>query len=318
MKGFTKFCLILCGILVVLGCIGIGAGIAMGIEPSRILDLAHYPGKFASERLSVLDDIADIPALKGSNPTNAEEYYELENLERLEFDLSLCDLKIQTHEKDFIILEAENTGTTFQSSADNDTLYLEDKRKAPVTGRNMNNALRLTLYLPENAREDINIIIGAGKLTADCLNAEHITIETGVSELKIGTLQGEDIAISTGTCDWKVDFLSASEQCSIDVGVGDITLKKYEGANLNLNCGAGDIKITAVGKKQDYNYDLNCFMGTIHLNHQEQISDRSHDHEEHDEEHSGIGCHVNVDNQAGREIDIQCAAGNLELNFEED
>lgn len=321
MKGLTRFCLILSVVLVLLGCVGIGAGIAMGIEPSQVLWVLRHPGKFASGKLDVieekldaaeekLDALDDIPFLKDSNFSGSQEYYEFDDIDNLTFDLSLCDLNIRTHKKDHIILEADNVGTTFQVSSDDETLYLDDDRKAPITGQSMKNALRLNLYLPEDDCDDLDIRVGVGNITADCLNAENITIENGVGELKIDALQGENIDLSTGVGDWDIGMISASKSCDINVSTGDITLDEYAGPELNMVCAAGDVSITVAGKENQYNYNLDCSMGNIRLNH--------HDQESHHKDHHGVGCLIETDNNASRNLYIRCALGSLDLNFKED
>lgn len=312
MKGFTKFCLILSGILVVLGLGGIGVSLAMGLTPSQLLDLAHFPGRFHTDMDSFIDDIGDISPLSGKNTNWGQEYYEFYDLSGLDFNLALCELDIKSHDKDYIILEAENAKDTFHCSTDSDVLVLEDDRSAPVTGRSMDNALRLKLYLPQKQMKDVNIIVGVGDVDIDRIDSESFILENGVGNLKIKSLETEQLSLSLGVADCRIESLSASKKCSIDAATCDLTLEYFEGPHLDLDCAAGDVSVTAKGRAKDYNYTLGCGAGDIHLNFPNP--DGSHSHGE----HNGLGDHMDVNHHAEQTLNIDCALGDLELNFTEE
>lgn len=68
MKPIVKICLVLSGILFLLGITGVGVGMTMGASPSRILYSEHFPGWFflhpdsgLSEIADPFDDLDDIP-----------------------------------------------------------------------------------------------------------------------------------------------------------------------------------------------------------------------------------------------------------------
>lgn len=335
MKAFTKFCLILSGVLIILGFAGIGASLAMGVRPSQLLDLANHPGKFYSKKLEIIENIEDsispitehvdsiddingpdepdIPFPSGNPSSDAEEYYEFDNrIDELDFELALCDLKIYFHDEDFITLEAWNTGNTFQCIQDEYTLHLEDDRDRLLFQDSMDQALYLKLYLPKQTLENVDFKIGAGNITLDQLASENMDIQCGAGEMTVKNLSGGNIDIQIGVGELKADMITAAESCTIESGTGNITLNKYDGTSLDLNCGLGDISVTAVGKQKHYDYELNCTAGEIRMNH------HFHESEHHHEEEEDPGCHINMDNQADRNINMQCGLGDIELNFTEE
>lgn len=318
MKAFTKFCLILSGVLILFGLAGIGIGLAMGVKPDQILDRTNYSDKFnfpkpITEKLrEVDDDLSDIPSLSGKPSEDADEYYEFDNtIDNLNFKLNFCDLKIYPHDEDFIALEAWNTGNTFRCDRDEHTLKLEDNRKKVTFQDSMDYALYLKLYLPKKLLNDVYIEVGVGNVTLEQLSAANAELNCGVGELTAGALSGEDIDLHLGIGTLNADLIAADE-CSIESGTGNIAIGKFDGADLDLNCGIGDASVTAVGKPTQYNYELNCTAGEIRLNRQLYTADSHH------EETHGIGCHLDIDNHADRELSIQCGTGDLELNFTEE
>jgi len=321
MKTFTKFCLILSGILIVLGLGGVGVSLAMGLTPSQLLNLASYPGNLRSlpqlEKLDELEDpLEEIPGLLGKSDDWGEEHYEWDkdSISGLEFDLSLCELDIRSHDEDLIILETKNGKNTFQCSTDDGVLVLEDDRKAPITGRSMDNALRLRLYLPEKVFRDVEIDLGVGDISIDRLSFDDFDLDIGVGDLKITELEGKELSLELGVTDCRIDSLSLSESCSIDAATCDLTLGRYKGPDLVLDCAAGDVSLTAEGREEDYNYTLDCGVGDIQIN--RRHPDACHSHEGHG--HGGLGCHINANRQARQTMDIQCAAGDLNLYFTEE
>ncbi len=312
MKPLIKFCLILCAVLTVLGFAGVGTGIAMGIRPSQLINLARYSDSFDSHTFYDTSNIQDFDHMSENSSTKSSEYYEFYDIRHLNFYFSLCNLKIRSHDKDYVSLEAANSGTTFRCSQEGNELILEDRRKKRPFHNNMDSALHLTLYLPSQELEKADIEIEVGNITIDWLSAGSVELKSGVGELNGTDLTAENIDIILGVGDLSLENVTSSQDCSIECGTGNLTVGHYKGADLKLDCGVGDITVTAAGKRQDYNYKLDCGLGDIHLNRQLQDPDSR--------QHSGYepGCFINVDNQADQELDIQCGLGNLKLNFAEE
>lgn len=341
MKPLTKFCLILCAVLTVLGFAGIGASIAMGIKPSQLLDLAHYPWTAESglpdiEPDSLEPKLPDMDAsltdsMSGSNPEGAEEYYEFHNIDSLNFDLNVCTLDIQSHEGDYIALGAWNVSDTFQCWQEKDTLFLKDERTYMKLKEVQDYGLRLTLYMPNQTFKDIDITVNAGNITIDQLSAkdmrfeggagtflasiltgDNMDIDIGTGELTAGALSGKDITLDIGVGNLSANAISVTKDCSIDSGTGNVTLKQYNGKNLDISCGVGNVSVLASGKEHHYNYILDCGLGDIRINH--ELYSEDHHHKEHDK----TDCLMNIQNNADQDIYIDCGLGGLILNFTEE
>lgn len=344
MKAFTKFCLILSGTLFLVGLVGIVAGIAMGVRPDQLMDLAHYPGlsnkkpdiiEEMENSLDSLEDqidssLADIGSgsESGAGSGASNEYFECSNISRLNFDLSFCTLQFHIHDKDIIAVEAKNTGSTYRFEQKDDELFLKDDRKASTKQDSLEHALKLDIYVPEQTFEQIAVSLGTGELSLGQLSAKVIEIESGTGSLKAEDLSGENMNIYLGLGDLKIDSAAASEEADIETGtgnlvikqfsgnaltlstgLGEITLDQYDGCDLNISGGMGDVKVTAVGRPTDYNYELSCGIGEIQV-------DQHHTENSH---HEGLGNYLSRNHNADRDMDISLGgAGSLRLNFTEE
>lgn len=332
MKSIVKLCVIISGILFVLGIICIGIGVVMGVTPAQLVYAGQYPGSsyFRSHQLSdaiehfpesdhfepeeTLDDLQDLSGLSGTNTSQAEEYYEFQGVSELKMNLSFCRLEIYQHEEDYISLEADQVQNYFHCRQDGETLILEDKRPASTTQNSMDHALFLTLYLPEQTYREFSAETGAGEIILDCLSADSIDIEHGVGNITIGTLKSNSLSLETGVGELEADFIQADETADIEVGTGNINLSQFDGKSLELDCGIGHASITAAGKETDYNYTLNAELGSICLDPQLR-SGRGHHHDSYDD---GWEHHLDIHHDAERQISINCGLGNATLNFMED
>lgn len=333
MKPIVKICLAVSGILFLLGVLCIGAGAAMGMTPAKLLASGHYPGssffrqRLQPEAIQPLEELedcleyemelpedgkpADLPSLSGKNASGAEEYFEFQNVRELELDLNLCVLTIDQHENDRVTLEADNTRNFFRCTQNGDTLLLEDKRSASTTQNSINQALRLTLYLPAQGCTKLSAEFGVGEVTIGQLTIDDLEIHTGVGSITAGTISGKDISLTTGVGTLSADCIRSEGETELEVGTGDLMIAQFDGSSLELDCGLGNAEVTAAGQETDYNYTLDAGLGSIFLN--RQLYEKGHHYGSHDDEH-----HMDIHHDADRSISMNCGMGNATLNFMEE
>lgn len=334
MKPIVKICLAASGVLFLLGVLCIGAGAAMGMTPARLLASGHYPGSsFLRQRLRpeavqpleeledrleyemefpADDGLSDLPSLSGSNASDAEEYYEFRDVRELDLDLNLCVLTIYQHENDWITLEADNTRNFFRCTQNGDALLVEDKRSASTNQNSINQALRLTLYLPAQGCTELSAELGVSEVTIDRLTVDDLEIHSGVGSITAGTISGKEISLATDVGTLSADCIRSEGETELEVGTGDLTIAQFDGSSLELDCGLGNAEVTAAGRELDYNYTLDAGFGRICLNHQLYGSGH-HDDSHHDNEH-----HMDIHHDADRHISMNCGMGNATLNFMEE
>ena len=76
---------------------------------------------------------------------------------------------------------------------------------------------------------------------------------------------------------------------------------RFDGKDIDLDCGVGTLTVTAAGKEADYNYRIDCGIGTI------QVGSKSF---------SGLDRSQTIDNQAGKTVSADCGIGKITLDFE--
>ena len=307
MKIFSKFCLILSGILILLGFAGIGVSFAMGLKPAQLLNLARshdskHPLAIMDNMWDELDDLEDdlddlvddLDNLEwpAGDSYSGEEHYEYHDMDirRIDIALSFGNLEIRCHDKDFVILEADNVGNTFRCDLKGGRLALTDKRK--LKDYDTGHALNVYLYLPAQTFEEITASIGSGNVTLqEQLRADTLDFSCGAGNFRAESLSCHDLDISSGVGNVDIDFLDLAEEAEINMGAGNATL--------NVS-----------GSETDYNYELNCTVGQLCVNGQHHGEDGRHTHRE------GFGNCLDIDHDADKDICISLGgAGNLELNF---
>ena len=318
MKPFTKICLIVCGVLVLFGFTGIGISLAMGLEPDQLLDLAHYPGKFEEHGIPKLPEAAEpaeLPEIEapaeifGHPASDLDECYAFEDVSGIDMDLAICDLTLKSHQKDTVILQVQNSQNSFHFSQDNDRLTLKDDRSTKGLDF-QKEALFLTVYLPAQTLEQLDIKVGVGDIHAEDLNIQDLYMESGVGDLDLETLTCETANLISGVGNLTVDRLITSSEASLESGTGDITIDYYDGPDLDLDCGIGDAFVTACGQETDYSYDLNCDLGDLIFRHSQETH--------HDKQHNGLGHHLSSEHGADKSLSLHCGAGDITLNFTEE
>ncbi len=178
----------------------------------------------------------------------------------------------------------------------------------------------ITLYLPEGmSLDDINIDFGAGKLETGDLKAREIEINVGAGECVFEKLEAaESVDISLGAGKITVNALSAKEagfdiaagelringadvshETQVEVSMGQATLNGAFTGELDAECAMGNLYITLEGEESDYNYEVDCGMGSI------SIGGNSYD---------GVA-ERDINNGSSNKIDVTCSMGNIDVGF---
>lgn len=217
MKRFTKICLILAAVLTALGMIGVGVGFLLGAKPEQLAGNLSYTAPSLSRSHGQNKD---------SNSGDSSEYTYDSAIRRLELDVHYASVTIGTSEDDHISVKARNAGKYFKESVeDGDMLVLEDERpKGKAT-------LELEILLPDRVLEEMELDLGAAELTADRLQARQFSLDIGAGA---GTIQS----------------LLTSEDASLDIDVGELTIGYFDGSDLELDCGTGQLSITVAGRNR--------------------------------------------------------------------
>lgn len=168
--------------------------------------------------------------------------------------------------------------------------------------------------------------VGAGTVTIglppQVYQTSHLKIEAeaAASTLNLGDMQAAevDIDLNAGTVGWealtanklKIDMAAGAiqgentiilDETELDMRAGAITLNGSLGTCTELDLSAGKLEMMLTDAFTDYNYDLSCAGGVI------QVGDTSLE---------GVGKDHEIDHGAWKNLNIQCSAGTVNINFE--
>ena len=301
MKRFIKFCLILAAALAVIGVAGIGVGMAMGARPGQFLNLAHYEGsifRWLERRTDRLD------AWSEDLEDSAEDWSDNleDNVEDWSDDVEdSVDQWVDDWEHDWEDAWEHGNGEhhgwdgasaagQLQAPSGDGLDTFEDSFSAEDTDRlelDLNFAV-VRIYAGEEG-SDIHM---SGRNGRDYFEVSQNNGTLKLTDSRTWEQQKRDQALELEL--WLPPRM-------LDVGAGELIVNRFEGKDIDLDCGVGTLTVTAAGKEADYNYRIDCGIGTI------QVGSQSF---------SGLDRSQTIDSQAGKTVSADCGIGMITLDFE--
>lgn len=189
----------------------------------------------------------------------------LGELKIYEITSDIHSLDIQINAADFTIeqgdkFSVESNLKNLSVSEEDGVLKVVDKTKYDV----IYNGAMLKLCIPNDiVFEDANIKTEAGKLTAKSLFANTMELKTGAGKIELDCLKvltdidikgdAGEIIINSGTLN----------NLSLNLGVGELDMTAALLGESNLKFGVGESKLTLIGSKDDYKFDIKNNIGKI-------------------------------------------------------
>ena len=152
--------------------------------------------------------------------------------------------------------------------------------------------LAATLYQKTNG--------GIQVLAVNTLGVLYV-VEKGNTVHSFADLKGRTI-LSTGkgtTPEYVLRYLLTKNGLNPDMGLIEALGKTLGDAD--LESGVGEIIFTAIGNETDYNYDLNCDIGSIVCG---------------EREFTEIGSEYQIENQSDKTMSIECGVGEVNVQFQ--
>lgn len=283
MKKFMKGAAITGGVFLLIGLIIMAIGaIGGGVRDIRQVDLLD--GIKIKDGLTVSLGFGTGSFNSNLFDKKQEKYkegtYTFENMDADEMEISVGagQLEIKYHSEDFIKLEVGKN--------DQMQCFIEDNTVKIIGGLfkdNTNLDSGMTVYLPEEFIYDkLTIEVGAGSINADALLAKEAVIDVGMGNVEIS--------------DMSVGSLEAY------VGMGNIEMQGTINEDVVVDCGMGQIIMDISGSSEDFNYELDCGMGSLSVEGVFSIA--------------GIG-EQSIENNATKDMEISCGMGSVEVAFGE-
>lgn len=128
----------------------------------------------------------------------------------------------------------------------------------------------ITVTLPEGfVAEEFDIEFGAGELLADYIKAKSVDFSMGAGEMTLKNLTVEDRSdLTVGAGSIKIQRLTAND-VTMDCGAGEISVTGEIFGDSNINCGVGEITLDLDGVEENFNYIVDCGIGSVKINNRE-------------------------------------------------
>lgn len=308
MKGFTKICLLLSLICLCIGAVCLGAGVALGSGIKEVWSMVKADELSLSFDLPYFftdDDDADFGNMKKGL---VDKKFPAEQVTNLNIDLKYGSINFVDSKSDQIEIYVDASDkNTYLCELDGDTLDFLDK-----TSRHIRNAILkggykadVTIAIPEGKifdEADLNANAGAVDIVHK-ISAEKIHIELDAGQLTAERLSAsEELSVNIGAGKFEVSDFSA-QSLSVDCGIGSASLTGSLLQDADIECGMGEILLNLQGRESDYNYDVDCDLGSVYLN---------------GNEYRSISLEKEIDNDAERDINLKCGMGNIDVTVKEE
>ena len=289
MKKFMKGAAITGGIFFLVGLIvmiiGIGCGGIQDIRQKSIDELNRVIDKIEGFELTEGINITFAGTTFNANlfDENRETYtdgiYSVEDSEAsdLEIIVGVGELKIKYHDEPFVGLEIGNQ--------DKMQCYVQDDKLKITAGliNGISSSSSMTVYLPaDKYYNSILVDVDAGNIEAE-------------------KLMGEEIDINIAAGQFIVDEID-THSLNIEVGMGNAESSGAVNQDIMVDCGMGQVIMELKGDGKDFNYELECGVGSLSVKDVYSIA--------------GIG-DVELNNNAAKEMEISVGMGAVEVTFEE-
>ncbi len=221
-----------------------------------------------------------------------------ENIRKLEIDMGGCQFETVDSPDDQVYLEARDA-YRFQGYVEDRTLHVISVGRTPADVAEGT----IILYLPEGYRfDEVEAELGAGVLYFGSLSADKASLEVGAGEISVDSANVSDLEVSVGAGSASFAQLETAK-LDVEVGLGVFMAGETTlGREADVECSMGSVEMTLAGREQDFNFQLECAMGSIDLG---------------TWSYTGLGQEKDIDNGAARKIDLECSMGYIDVQFTE-
>lgn len=244
-----------------------------------------------------IDDAASFDLRYDIMSGDIEKFCLGEGVEALKIEAGGCLFNTRSSGDDCFYVTASDSGK-FQAYLENGTLYIRTTTSSRAWN-NWNNC-KVTLYVPENYHyREAEIELGAGELEFESLNADKVSLGVGAGQITANGLKADSLEMKIGM--GQIDMKDVNvKELKVEIGMGSLMVEGAIEGNVDANCSMGNMDLKITGSQQDFNYKLDGAMGNIDLG---------------SESYSGLGVSKRIDNGAQKNMEIECAAGNITINF---
>ncbi|MBR1931494.1 MAG: DUF4097 family beta strand repeat protein [Lachnospiraceae bacterium] len=218
------------------------------------------------------------------------------NVSELLMDVGNCELIWKPSDDENFYVEAKAAGK-LQAYVEDEELFVKAAKKGM---KKVAHNCKITLYVPEEYFFDrVVVSLGAGMLNLGKVYAKVVDLELGAGQIEMEYLKAEDCSIEVGMGEVQVQDMDV-DTLDVEVGMGAVHLAGDIHEKAELECAMGQLELTVEGSEDDFNYEVNAAMGNLTIGKQS---------------FSGLGSSRTVDNDADKNMQLDCSMGNLNVLF---
>ena len=293
MKKFMKTCAILALVLIVVGMgLALVAGAIQGPITWAELKKSAYWDKESLENQIV----AGLEHLDSGQRYELEEHVNFDNdhpiyegdteqtfsaaeIRDIEILAGACSIEVKDSEDEDFHIKVQKAGS-YQGYIKGDTLHVRSVRKTTWG----DTKCLIKLYVPADFTfEDVELSLGAGQIDwQSVLRASEVEIELGAGDINLTDL--------------------TADKLKAEVGMGSLEVTGDIREKADASCAMGNIDLTLVGEENSFNYEVEVAAGNVIIG---------------GKTYSGLAKEKDIDNNALRDISVECAMGNISISFYE-
>ena len=199
--------------------------------------------------------LASVLGLRKNKAIGEMKAIDFENSEvaTLDIDVAFTNLTIKTGET----LKAETNNSNINCKQNYQNIQIKEKSR---------NEGDLIVYVPEGIEfETIRINAGAGKINIEELNTKELILNLGAGNTEISRVNvSEECSIDGGV--GKLSILSGTiNNLDLDMGIGQTDLVSKITGKSDINSGIGKVSIKLLGDKDNYKFKINKGIGVIDI-----------------------------------------------------
>lgn len=164
-----------------------------------------------------------------------------------------------------------------------------------------NDKTKFVITIPKDFEvETFNLEVDTGSVKIDNLLTKeaYINVDTGDCNIKnLTALNKSNYSVDTGNL--TIQNLTAKD-VTLDCGVGNINVNGVITGQSEVTCDVGNVMVNCVGNIDNYNYSVDCGIGTVIIN---------------DNKYTGVSSEYTKNNDAENGFTLECDIGKITLNI---
>lgn len=157
----------------------------------------------------------------------------------------------------------------------------------------------ITIEVPESfSAEDIKVDIGSGDFNADFIRGKQVELYVGAGSMEVDKLIASNkTTLECGAGEFVVDELDTKD-ANFECGMGSIDITGSIKGDTYADNGIGSIYLNLAGNSEDYNYYVDCGIGSVIIN---------------NKSYSGITEKTIRNNNPVGTFELECGIGEIEI-----